>query len=137
MAEFSTIHMILAFLLGMSAATFYLTRPSGKRNERDADNQVKDRIVLAVTILNKVLRDRDGYYLITRVEEIGILKGMRYFDLWVMEYDLEKKEGRQGAEEIELTLAENVIEKAGNVPAVQEGTLGFNNGGILKVFNRP
>lgn len=137
MTVFSTLHMLLSFLLGMSAATFYRTRPSGKRNERNADSQVKERTVLAVTILNKVIPDRDGYYLITRVEEIGILKGMKYFDFWVMEYDLEKKEVRHGAEEIELRLAENVIEKAENVPAVQEGTLGFNNGGILKVFNRP
>lgn len=95
------------------------------------------RVILAVTILNKVLRVRDGYYLITRVEEAGTFREMKYFNLWVVEYDLQKKELRPGAEEIELTLAENTIEKADNVPALQEGTLGFNNGGILKVFNKP
>lgn len=95
------------------------------------------RTALSVTILNTALRNRDGYYLITRVEEIGTVKGMKYFDFWVIEYDLEKKKVNPMAEEIEITLPENLIEKAGNVPAVQEGTLGFNNGGILKIFNKP
>lgn len=95
------------------------------------------RCVLNVTVLNTALKSRDGYYLVTRVEEIGIVKGMKYFDFWVIEYDLEKKRIRQNAKEIEITLPENLIEKAENVPAVQEGTLGFNNGGILKIFNKP
>lgn len=95
------------------------------------------KVILSATILNTALKNRDGYYLITRVEERGTVRGMKYFDLWVMEYDLENKQVYPKAEEIEITLPENIIEKADNVPAVEEGTLGFNNGGILKVFNRP
>jgi len=105
-----------------------------------SDNEYRDRkerCVLSVSVVNRILKDRDGYYIITRIEEIGILKGLKYFELWVMEYDLLKKEVRPGAEEIELTLAENLIEKAENVQIVQEGMLGFNNGGILKIFQRP
>lgn len=97
----------------------------------------KTSVVLSITVLNWVLKVRDGYYLIKRVEEIGILRGMRYFEFLVMEYDLEKEQTLPGAEEIELILPKNLIEKANDVPVVQEGTLGFNNGGILKVFNKP
>lgn len=119
------IFILAGIIIGTLAARYY-----------DQVNQ-KERCVLAATILNKALKAFDGYYIITRIEEAGIVKGLKYFELWVMEYDTLKKEVRPGKEEIELTLAENVIEKAENVQIVQEGMLGFNNGGILTIFQRP
>lgn len=123
------LQIAIAILAGIIMGTF------GMRYY-DHSNQ-KERCVLAVTILNKALKVRDGYYIITRIEEAGAVRGLKYFELWVMEYDLLKKKVSPGKEEIELTLAENVIEKADNVQIVQEGMLGFNNGGILKIFQRP
>ena len=96
----------------------------------------KGTVVLEATILDKVLETRGAYYLITKIKEIGTAGGMKYFDIRVKEYNTEKKEVYPGTEEIELTLPENVIEKADDVSVIKTGMLGFNNNGILKIFNR-
>ena len=96
----------------------------------------KGMVVLRRTVLNEVLEIRDVYYLITKIEEVAIVKGMRYFDIWVKEYNTEEKEVYSGAKEIELTLPENYIEKTGGgVSTVEVGMLALNNTGILKVFD--
>jgi len=94
-------------------------------------------VVLKETILNEVLEARNVYYLITKIEEIATVGGMRYFDILVKEYDTGKKEVCSGTEEIGLTLPENLIEKAGDISVVEVGMLGLNNTGTLKVFNKP
>ena len=95
------------------------------------------RVVLAVTILNKVLKNRSTYYLIKRIEEIGKMWGLKYYNICVMEYDLDGEETCLGAEEIRLTLAESSIRKADYISEVKAGMLGFNNGGMLEIFARP
>ncbi len=96
----------------------------------------KGSVVLRETVLNEVLEACSAYYLITAAEEIGTVRGMRYFDIRVKEYDTEKEEVCLQAREIELTLPENVVEKADDVSTVEAGMLVLNNTGVLKVFNK-
>ena len=56
-------------------------------------------VVLRRTILNEALEVRNVYYLITKMEEVATVKGMKYLVIRVKEYDTEEKEVYSGARE--------------------------------------
>ncbi len=93
--------------------------------------------VLSATVLDTALKVRDGSYYITRAEEVGIVRGTKYFEFWVLKYDLINRQIFTKAKEIELILPESIISKVDNISLVQAGMLVFNEGGILKVSNGP
>ena len=96
--------------------------------------------VLKATVLSSVLK-KGQHYSISLFEEVGVVRDKKYFEFWLLKFDVIKKEIVRNrhltAKEIKLIVSEDYIEKAEAVSLIQSGMTVFFDGQKLKVFRAP